>query len=59
MLQFLSTPIRRFGHDQRGVTLVEYGIALTLAVTVGAGLLTALGGEVGGATAAVGAQMPD
>ena len=59
MLQFLSIILRNFVHDQRGVTLVEYGIALTLAVTVGAAGLIALGEEIGGATAAAGGEMPD
>ncbi len=45
-------------HDDRGVTLVEYGIALTLAVTFGAAALIALGGEIGGAATAAGAAMP-
>jgi Flp pilus assembly pilin Flp len=38
----------RFVRDDRGVTLVEYGIALTLAVAVGGGALLALGGAVTG-----------
>ena len=36
----------RFARDEKGVTLVEYGIALILAVLVGGAALTALGGEV-------------
>lgn len=38
----------RFQSDERGVTLVEYAIALVLAVTVGAGALTILSGGVEG-----------
>ena len=38
--------LSRFRSDERGVTLVEYGIALTLAVLVGTGALTALGTAV-------------
>jgi Flp pilus assembly pilin Flp len=38
----------RFTRDERGVTLVEYGIALTLAVIVGATALTNLGNAVDG-----------
>ncbi len=49
----------RFVRDTRGVTLVEYGVALTLAVTMGAAVLVALGGEIGDATVAAGAEMPD
>lgn len=37
----------RFKSDERGVTLVEYGIALVLAVVVGGTALTTLGGSVG------------
>ena len=36
----------RFRRDDAGVTLVEYGIALTLAIVVGTGALMALGGNV-------------
>jgi pilus assembly protein Flp/PilA len=36
----------RFRHDDKGVTLVEYGIALTLAVFVGGVALTNLGTAV-------------
>ena len=39
MLKFLSS----FRSDEKGVTLVEYGIALVLAVVVGTTALTALG----------------
>ena len=42
MLKFLSS----FRRDEKGVTLVEYGIALVLAVVVGTSPLTLLGGEV-------------
>lgn len=31
----LSQLLRRFARDDRGVTLVEYGIALILAIAVG------------------------
>lgn len=40
--------LRRFRRDDEGVTLVEYGIGLTLAVTVGTLLLNTLGTEVKG-----------
>ena len=49
----------RLRHDDAGVTLVEYGIALALAVTFGVAALTTLGGEIGGAMTAAGTQMPD
>lgn len=42
----MTTRIKKFVRDEKGVTLVEYGIALVLAILVGAALLTGLGGEV-------------
>lgn len=44
---FLSTWVR-LRHCNEGATLVEYGIAITLAVAVGLGGLAALGGAVNG-----------
>lgn len=46
MTNFLKKTVARLMKDEEGVTLVEYGIALTLAVTVGMGALTILGGDV-------------
>ena len=34
--------VRRFWRDEDGATLVEYGIALIIAITVGGGLLSTL-----------------
>ena len=45
--------------DQRGVTLVEYGIAIALAIGVGSLTLGALAGEINAAVAAAGTEMPD
>ena len=39
--------LRSFGRNDEGVTLVEYGVALVLAVTVGTGALTLMGGDIG------------
>ena len=44
----MTRAIRRFRRDDRGVTLVEYGIALVLAITVGVLGLDALATEVNG-----------
>lgn len=44
----LTTLFRRFSRDDRGVTLVEYGIALILAITVGGTILTGLGTATSG-----------
>jgi pilus assembly protein Flp/PilA len=46
MKAFLKKTFARFAKDEEGVTLVEYGIALTLAVTVGLGALSILGEDV-------------
>jgi pilus assembly protein Flp/PilA len=45
-VQQARTLFARFRKDEKGVTLVEYGIALVLAITVGAGALVTLGGGV-------------
>ncbi len=58
MRDLIEYTVGRFIKDERGVTLVEYGIALTLAVTFGAAALIALGGEIDGAATAAGAAMP-
>ena len=44
MLKFLSS----FRRDEKGVTLVEYGIALVLAITVGGFALSSLGTATSG-----------
>ncbi|MFN0114970.1 MAG: hypothetical protein ACKVPY_09865 [Paracoccaceae bacterium] len=54
---FLKTWIR-FRHNDDGVTLVEYGVAVALAVAVGTGALTLLGTDITGALGAAGAVMP-
>lgn len=46
MTNFLKKTFARLMTDEKGVTLVEYGIALTLAVFVGVGALTTLGEDV-------------
>ena len=48
----------RFRHDDEGVTLVEYGVAVALAVAVGTLALTALGTDITQAMGAAGARMP-
>jgi len=59
MTRIFADVLHHIYHDERGVTLVEYGIALTLAVVVGAAGFVALGGEIGAATVAAGAEMPN
>ena len=53
----LSTMIRLRSNDE-GATLVEYGIALTLAIALGGGALTLLAGDVGVAMGAAGDALP-
>ena len=55
----LANLFGRFRRDDRGVTLVEYGIAISLAVGLGAAALTTLGDEIGVALDAAGEEMPD
>lgn len=55
---FLKTFIR-LRHNDEGVTLVEYGIAIALAVTLGTAALATLGGEIGAAMTAAGTAMPN
>lgn len=43
----LKNTLARLRRDEEGATLVEYGIALGLAVTLGAGALLTLSGDVG------------
>ncbi len=45
-------------HDDRAVTLVEYGIALTLAVGFGVAALTGLGTAIAGSMGSAALQMP-
>ena len=47
-----------FRRDEDGATLVEYGIALTLAILVGGTALTALAGNVSGSMSAAGTALP-
>ena len=42
----LKNLVSRFARDERGATLVEYGVAVVLAVIVGTGGLIALSAQV-------------
>lgn len=48
-----------FTDDERGVTLVEYGIAISLALLVGVASLTTLGTEISTALGVAGTEMPN
>ena len=58
MYDKLLTVWIRFRHNDEGVTLVEYGIALALAVAVGTTALGLLGGAVSGQMDSATALMP-
>ena len=47
----------RIRRDEEGVTLVEYGIAIALAITVGAGALAALATTINGRLTTAGTTM--
>jgi Flp pilus assembly pilin Flp len=59
MIKIFTHRIDDFWHCEQGATLVEYGIAIALAITLGAGALLALGGEIGDAMTLAGTQMPN
>jgi len=50
--------LSRLAKDEEGVTLVEYGIAIGLAVAVGAPTLVALAGTINGSMTQAGGTMP-
>ncbi|SLN73296.1 Flp/Fap pilin component [Roseovarius albus] len=49
----------RFRRDEKGVTLVEYGVAVALAVGLGVAALDNLATDVGDAMDAAGDEMPN
>ena len=52
--------LKRLARDEKGVTLVEYGIGIALAVAVGVTfLMPTLAADIGGAMTAAGNEMPD
>lgn len=58
MRSVLLKNLRAFCKDDDGVTLVEYGVAIALAVAVGTGGLLALGGQINTSLGVAGAAMP-
>ena len=58
MYDKLMTLWIRFRDDDEGVTLVEYGVAVALAITVGTVAMLALAGNISAAMDAAGALMP-
>lgn len=57
-MTFIKKALATFSRDEDGATLVEYGIALGLAITLGAGALTLLAGDVGASMDAAGCALP-
>lgn len=58
MIASLKNTLARFRRCDAGVTLVEYGVAVALAVFVGTGALALLSGDITGAMGAAGNVMP-
>lgn len=58
MRNLVRKSMLRLRRDERGVTLVEYGIAIALAVSLGTVALTNLAGQIGDAMDTAGAKMP-
>jgi hypothetical protein len=58
MRDYLLSEWVRFRHCDEGVTLVEYGIAIALAVTLGTGALAALATQITTSMGLAGAAMP-
>lgn len=58
MTHYIMAKWAAFRADEDGATLVEYGIALGLAITLGAGALVTLAGDVGTSMTAAGSALP-
>jgi pilus assembly protein Flp/PilA len=56
MKKFLMT-VAHFRRNEEGVTLVEYGIAITLAIVLGVGALSTLATSVGDSMGVAGGSM--
>ena len=55
----LKNLVARFRKDERGVTLVEYGVAVAVAVIVGVTGLSGLAGNINTSASTAGGQMCD
>lgn len=49
----------RLIRNENGVTLVEYGLAIALAITLGTSAFAILGGEISASMGVVGGFMPN
>ena len=59
MRKLITRQMLRFPHNDQGVTLVEYALALTVAIIVGTGGAVLLGDGVGAAMTRAVVSMPD
>lgn len=59
MRMFIINNLRRLKLNDKGVTLVEYGLALAVALGIGALTASTLSGDIDGAMNAAGTAMPD
>jgi len=57
-MRALRSLLTRFRHDDKGVTLVEYGVAVFIAVAVGTVALTGLRDNINAALTSAGSAMP-
>ncbi len=58
MFASMKKAFARLRRDEEGATLVEYGIALGLAISLGAGALAVLADDVGASMEAAGDALP-
>ena len=58
MFNKIHTFQSKFRRDEDGATLVEYGIALTLAILVGGTALTQLGNDVSASMSSASSALP-
>lgn len=57
MINLVKKALVKFRDSESGATLVEYGVAITLAIVLGVGALTTLAGNVGAAMDNAGGSM--
>lgn len=58
MVNMIAKVFTRLRKNDKGATLVEYGVALALAITLGAGALATLGTDVGNTMTDAGNALP-
>ncbi|MEW9922214.1 Flp family type IVb pilin [Marimonas sp. MJW-29] len=59
MTDFVLKTLVRLQSDEKGLTLVEYGIGLSIALGVALVAMTTLSGDISGAMGAASNAMPD